>query len=230
MLKPTRIQESGPIELNLGIKLSLANLKMALALLYVFWKASGEILELVYANQQGHTVILKDELQQEINFYFQDVLTENAVTPASLENIIKHNPLLTSQIEALKVALEQVWKIAIVTFVDGRRAFTAEREGGNRYSKNLSFTKNVDIIDLVIQPNNDEYKKILFNWITNKSISINRQFENELIKAFSLISMEDIYKVRIIDGNDIRFVNTGIYEKIVDTPELHNQFHLTRFP
>jgi len=53
----------------------------------------------------------------------------------------------------------------------------------------------------------------LFNWITEIDTGLNTNLENELVKAFTLISEEAIFRLRVDEDNDIKFVHSGIYEK-----------------
>lgn len=218
-MRPEQITEKNNIELKLGIKSSLPNVKSALALIYSLWKSNGKNTEMAFANESSGNLSLKDEYKQALEGYFQDALTNTRTSTTAFENYINRNVVLTSQIEALKVAFELIWRIAIVKFEDEGKAFSAERQGGIRYSKKLLFTKNIDIIDLVVHSNESEYKKILFNWLTEIDTSLNTDLESELIRAFTIISEEAVYRLRIDENNDIKFINAGIYEKFQDGTE-----------
>jgi hypothetical protein len=219
-LRPEQIREKSTVELKLGIKSSLPNVKSALALIYSLWKSNNKKTELVFCNEVSGKLLLKDEYKQSLKNYFQDDLTSTGTTESIFEeNYTNKNAVLTSQIEALKVAFELIWRIAIVRFEDDSKPFSAERTGGVRFAKKLLFTKNVDIIDLVVQSNEREYKKILFNWLTEIDTSFNADLEKELIRAFTIISEEAVYRLRIDDKNDIKFINAGIYEKFEDGTE-----------
>lgn len=212
-MRPEQVKERKNIELKLGIKSSLPNVKSALALLYSLWVADDKKTEIIFANENGNKLFLKDEIFTNIEYFYNEILIEKNIEKEKFKNILESNVIVTSQIEALKVAFELIWRIAIVKFEDETKAFSSERQGGNRYSKRLYFTKNIDIIDLLIQSDEREYKKILFNWLTDVDTSFNKSLERQLVKAFTIISEESVYRLRIDENNDIKFINAGIYEK-----------------
>jgi len=128
--------------------------------------------------------------------------------------------LFVSQIESLKVAFELIWKIAIFEFKDSAKAFSAERTSGARYLKKIEFTKNIDIINLIIKQNEEAYKSILYSWIMEEST--NKQYEEnekDLISGLTLISEEAIYRLRLDENNELKFMNHGIYSAFVNGTE-----------
>ena len=72
---------------------------------------------------------------------------------------------MKSQIEALIVAFELVWRIAEVNFTDVSKPASIERTGGIRYPKKLSYSSNIDIVHSVISGNEPEYIKVLLSWM-----------------------------------------------------------------
>lgn len=218
-MRPEQVKERSNIELKLGIKSSLPNVKSALALLYTLWAANGRKTDIVFGDENGNKLLLKNDIFNSISTYYDEILTDKGITEDELRNGLNTNVILTSQIEALKVAFELIWRVAIVKFDDETKAFSAERQGGNRYSKKLQFTKNIDIVDLLIQSNEKEYKKVLFNWLISTDTSYDENLERQLTKVFTIISEESVYRLRVDANNDIKFINAGIYEKFEDGTE-----------
>ena len=89
--------------------------------------------------------------------------------------------------ESLIVAFELVWKLAIIKFEDKARSNSAERTGNSRYSKVLTFTSNIDIIDVVVS-NNENYPKVLLTWLLEKDgESSLAKYEEKLIKVLTQV-------------------------------------------
>lgn len=72
---------------------------------------------------------------------FKSDSKEAQISRDDLLGAINSNQLLKSQLEALIVSFELVWKLAKVDFVDADKPASAERTGGKRYPK-LARTNN----------------------------------------------------------------------------------------
>lgn len=216
MSRPDKIIVDRKIDLKLGIKSSLPKVKSLVGLVYVLWRLEGKETELHYSDQEEIGIVLKENLKRLLTNYFQTELEESGISEDDFIRKINNNVLFKSQIEALIVALELIWKISRVQFEEEGTSFSRERQGGGRYPKKLLFTKNIDNIDLLYSNNEDQYKKIIFNWIIDADLNVNTNFESALIKAFTLMSEEAIYKIRIDDEKQILFYQSGIYSKLVE--------------
>ncbi|WP_182007311.1 AAA family ATPase [Priestia aryabhattai] len=222
MVYPKKISNFEEVQLKLGIKSSLPRVKPLLSMVYAVWKTKGKDAELYYSVQDGDKVLLKEDIRVLMKDYFSAEIASSGMSEDQFYEILNNNVLVTHQIEALIVALELIWKIALVKFEDETKSFSSERKGKKRYQKKLQYTKNIDFIDLLISNNENEYKKILFNWITDNTLDINEQFEIALIKQFTIISEEAVYKIKINEDEDILFFQSGIYTRIIEgEPEVN---------
>ncbi|RGK73650.1 ATPase [Streptococcus anginosus] len=117
--------------------------------------------------------------------------------------------------EALIVAFELVWKIAKVNFVDDTKAASAERTGGVRFPKKLTYSINADIIHTLIESNRDSYIRILMSWV-GINVGIDHNLEMNLVHLLTAMSETAIFK--LVDGTrDVIFNQNSIYEKILET-------------
>ena len=215
-MRPIAANEYGPIELKLGIKSSLPHTKSAVALIIALWKACGQKSECSYTQQISNKVTINDVTFECLKDYFGAIITDETV----FRNTINTNPLLTSQIEALKVAFELIWKIGVFEFEDATKSFSSERQGGTRFSKKIFFTKNVDIINLVVKQNEDFSKNVLFSWLTETILEAQyKGIEDDIISGLTLISEEAVYRMRLDAANDLKFMNLGMYECFSDGSE-----------
>ncbi|MFW6015968.1 MAG: AAA family ATPase [bacterium] len=219
MVNPQPINVGEKVELKLGIKSSLPKVKNLLALLYVLWKINDKQTELnfctEYTEDNKIRIKLNSDLKNNIKVFFNEQLNKADIEVNELNQILDDNPLLSKQLEPLKVGLELIYKLATINFVNDM-ADSSERTGGERYEKKLIYTKNIDLIDIVINKNMDEYKNVLFNWITGLEIENNENSQNDLIKILTILSEEAIYRLRISEEEDIVFINSGIYSQLLD--------------
>ena len=213
---PIKLEISNKVELKLGIKSSLPKVKQTLALLYLLWKANGQLSTYDYAAQTNDEKIrIKDEYLEGIRLYL--VLFNFADwNEDTLSTQITNNPLISSQLEALQVALELVWKISKINFSD-HRAASSERQGRGRYPKELCYTKNIDIIDILVSTNEEEYIHILYNWLTDTNNPTPNPYETRLVKLLTSLSEEAIYKIRLAETEDNIFKLSGVYHQLANT-------------
>lgn len=140
MNRPDNILAYDEMDLKLGIKSSLPHVKSTLALAILLWECSDHPAELVYSEQNGDETVMASQLEQWAIDYLADICEEEHISPDDLINGFNQNQLFKSQMEALMVAFELVWKLAKVNFVDTTKAASAERTGGVRFPKKLTYS------------------------------------------------------------------------------------------
>lgn len=201
------------IDLKLGIKSSLPNATQAIVLSYLIWKCGDKKSQISYSKQIDDGLSLKDELSATIS----DLLQRNVdnFDKAVFDSHILNNPLLKAQIEALIVGFELVWKLARFQFVDGS-SFSAERTGGKRFEKIISYTSNIDVLDLLVKSNEKDFLKFFYEVLIQSSIS-NATIFDSFRKLLTVFSETAIYKIKS-DNGDLIFDNSGIYKSLLENP------------
>lgn len=179
------------------------------------WECSDRPAELIYSTQNGDAIVMTDELDQWVIDYLADICQEEQIDNESLITAINENQLFKSQMEALIVAFELIWKVAKVSFVDTGKAASAERTGGTRYPKKLIYTSNADIIHCLIASNTDAYLRVLMSWI-GFNVNVDPECEAQLFQLISVLSESAVFK--LVDGDrDVIFNQNSIYRKILET-------------
>lgn len=215
MNRPDNLLVYDELDPKLGIKSSLPHVKSTLALTILLWECADHPSELIYSQSNGDEIIISDELDQWLIDYLNDVCEEEQIDAETLMTGINRNQLLKSQIEALMVAFELVWKIAKVDFVESGKPASSERTGGKRYPKKLNYSVNIDIIHSVIVGNETAYKRVLMAW-TGFNIEYDNEYELILARLFTALAEVAIFK--LTDRNkDIVFNQNSIYRKIIET-------------
>lgn len=215
MNRPDSILVYDELDLKLGIKSSLPHVKSTLALAVLIWECADHPSEITYSQQEANGIIISDEVDQWITDYLADICEEEQIDVETLMTIINQNQLLKSQMEALIVAFELVWKIAKIDFVESGKPASSERTGGVRYPKKLKYSVNIDIIHSVISSNENAYKRVLMAW-TGFDIDYDIECETTLTRLFTALSEGAVFK--LTDGDkDVVFNQNSIYRKIIET-------------
>ncbi|WP_147564902.1 AAA family ATPase [Clostridium tyrobutyricum] len=217
MNRPDNIMAYDEIDLKLGIKSSLPHVKSTVAFAILLWECADHPAELIYSEQNNDEIVLTDELEQWIIDYLADICEEEQIDAETLISTMNKNQLLKSQMEALMVAFELVWKLAKVNFVETNKAASAERSGGIRYPKKLTYTVNIDIIHSIISSNENAYIRVLMSWV-GFNIDVDPECNKTLTYLLTTLSEGAVFK--LTDGNrDVIFNQNSIYQKLLETPE-----------
>ena len=205
---PSQVILNKTLDLNLGITSSLPKIKMTLSLIYFMWLSEGKPSKLEYCRQiedaDGNKILtIRDEIKDRLfNLFKKHGLMESYSEEFVLQKI-NSNPIMNSQIEALKVAFELVWKISEFSFLDEELSFSSERAkvAGKivRYPKKIKYSRDIDILDLLVKQNEKEYLKTIFSWLIDESSGE----KSDLVKLFTILSDEAIYRLRIDDNYNI---------------------------
>lgn len=220
-VNPKNIVNREELNLRLGIKCSLPDINKLLAVFYSIYAATkkSEIVFCVeYSNSNNKIAIkLKEEYESLIFNFFDSQINSEGIDKNVFLEYFNNSPLFTQHIESLQVALQLYWKLGEIIFEDKNKANTIERTGGNRYSKKIFFSTNVDLIELTFSNEenilSERFKNYLFNVIINKG-STDDSVNNKLSKLLSTFSEETTYKIRV-SGTEIMFQQIGIYEEII---------------
>lgn len=217
MNRPENLSVYDELDLKLGIKSSLPHVKGTIALAILLWECADRPAELIYSQQNGDSIVLTDELDQWLVDALSEICEEEQIGFEALMAGINENQLFKSQMEALIVAFELVWKLAKVSFVEDGKAASAERTGGTRYPKKLLYTVNADIIHSLIDSNYDAYIRVLLSWI-GFNINADPECEQHMLHLLTALSEEAVFK--LMDGNqDVIFNQDSVYTKLLETED-----------
>jgi len=206
---PKTIQTRPNIDSRLGIKSSLPNVKQLLGAVLALGLKLDEIHPTITYSEEydeNRKTRIKAEYEtKEILFeLFGLLIPEKSVFIDQLNE----NPLFKSQIEALKVCLSNIYKLADINFIAGYNS-TKERTGGNRFNKKLSFSLNTELI-LIDYRDREDIKEVLLAWIMGQETK-HSYLEKVLIQKLTILSEETIFKIRKDNGDEVLFQQEGIY-------------------
>ena len=124
---------------------------------------------------------------------------------------MESSPLFSSQLEHLQVLFTLFWKLAKIKFI-GDHPDSKERTGGLRYIKNLEFTTNIDLIDLMLSSHDAETSQsevfaTLLGWLEGQEP--NTELSKKLKKFLTILSEDTWFK-----HNDTTFLQEGIYSSL----------------
>lgn len=215
MVKVDNLKYYSPIDLKLGIKSSMPKVKSAMALLLLLWQASDNKYDIEYSSNEGQNkIVLKSIVYSKVFSQVQEIFSAEGIDSSGFSDTLNSNPLLSSQIEALIVTFELCYELARFTFVDSSKSFSAERTGGSRFEKKISFTSNFDFLTLIFADDLSSLNRVLLNWL-GYEISDSSDTEEKLINFLTLISEKAIYKLEN-NGDDVYFNNMAIYDLLAN--------------
>lgn len=206
---PQPIKKRTPQNARLGIKSSLSNLKRVVSLVYLLYIANDRKSKIDYSEEYtdgGTTKIrLKDAYKASVSSIF---------APGEADRVIAANPLLTSQMEALQVGLELVFQLGKVNFV-ARKASSAERTGGNRYAKTITFSKNIVLLDVYFSAlPEDKRNRVLVSWMKNEATVTDPDVDVAIYRI--LTAFTENLKMSVDDGTaNITFEQEGLYKELL---------------
>lgn len=217
MNRPDNATAYGELDLKLGIKSSLPNVKSTLGLVILLWEATGRPADLAYSKQSGNELVISTEIEGQVIDYVKNILEHNGIAEDLFLTKVNNNQLFKSQMEALIVALELIWKLAKVTFIDSTKPYSAERTGGIRYEKKLAYSLNLDIIHAIICDDLENYKSILLSWM-GMNVQTDPDKNKNLLQVLNALSEGALYKLS--DGDrDIVFNQNSLYKKLLISDE-----------
>ncbi len=223
MPQPNPIVQRERVTRRLGIKSSISNVKALLASVYLFWMIGGRTSRIEYADPESSgtdRLTINPALSHALDKYFSD---HGFTRPENLIEKLESSPLFTAQIEPLQVALQLIWKLAKIEL---SYAGLAERTGGLRHSKKLSFSVMVDALDLLMQDDdgNDraETINILLKWL-GCEVPLEEKLADKLERFLTILS-EDTHMKHKYNGEDLVFQQNGIYQALLSREDEPMQF------
>lgn len=203
---PKSIEPQKELDNRLGIKSSLNKLSSVIALSYILYCINSKKATIDYSeeldNQGTKSLVLKTEFERSI-------LQEYNIPSEVLNN----NPLLKSQLEAIQVGFSLMFKLGVIKYIDFPNTDTKERTGKERYQKKITFSTNINILDLYIsswsiETQKEELRLWLFGTPSDSPFSIG------LRKLLTIFSEDTLYKLRA-QNQEILFQQEGIYSELL---------------
>ena len=204
---PEKIKSRKPQNARLGIKSSLSNLKRVVSLVYLLYLANDRKGKIDYSEE--YTVGGSTKIRLKDNY---KAFVSNLFSPAEADSVIGENPLITSQLEPLQVGLELVFQLGKISFV-AKKASSAERTGGNRYAKSITFSKNIIYLDVYLSAlSENDRNAVLAAWMKN-SIS---GTDSDAALYRILASFTENLKMSVYNGTENRiFEQEGLYKELL---------------
>ena len=217
MNRPDNIVKYDEMDLKLGIKSSLPHAKSTLALAILLWEVAGKPFELVVSEEIDGKTVISDELKEKVLNYLAKLIESENIGSNQLIDIINENQLFKSQLEALIVAFELVWRIGKIDFTDSTKPASSERAGGLRFSKTMKYSANMDIIGSLVDSNNTEIIKVLLSWI-GVNVASDKEHEKSVLSLLTVLSEGAVFKMSD-NTTDIVFNQNCIYKKLLESKD-----------
>lgn len=204
---PQPIKKRYPQNARLGIKSSLSSLKRVVSLVYLLYLANDRKSKIDYSEEYLDGATTKIRLKDAYKAFVSAIFAAGEADGA-----IAANPLITSQLEPLQVGLELVFQLGKINFV-AKKASSAERTGGSRFAKTITFSKNIVFIDVYFSAlPEDKRKKVLASWMKNEESGTDADAAlYQMLTAFT-----ENLKMSVDDGAVNRtFEQEGLYKELL---------------
>lgn len=214
MAVPLPYDEPPALDARLVTKTSLPKPRAAIALLLLLWFQSGKPSSIVYGRQSGASAdggIIDKGVVDAVQSYAAG--HKQLLNADEIAVFLKGNPLLESQMESLNSAFELVWRLGTFSFTDSTLGRTAERTGGIRYQKQVRFSANLDLINILSEPNPDSFAGVLLNWIGAPTVC-DKTLESRLIRMLAVFSSSALFKTSKGDEGTV-FTVAGVYDSLL---------------
>lgn len=218
MNRPDYIPTYDPLDLKLGIKSSLPHVKSTLALAILLWESSDNPSVVNYSIQKENEIVLPENMENTLFDCVDDICGKEGISFNELIANVNQNQLFKSQLEALIVAFELIWKLAKVEFVDSNKAASAERTGGIRYPKKLSYSVNIDVIHALISGDTESYFRVLLAWM-GMDVAFDDACETRLMRVLTALSETAVFRLEESE-REVIFNQNSIYKKIIETNDV----------
>jgi len=213
MIRPKNIKQYDDIDLKLGIKSSFPNAKSTLAMLIMFWQACDKPSEIAYSKANGNKIVIADALKDKLIKKFQPFYSVFKISDDDFIKKINSGDLFENQMEPLHVGIELVWRLACIRFSENRSQ-SAERTGGERFCKTLFYTSNMDIIDILIESDDNEYSNVLLKWIGCINDDETKA-DFTLTRLLTCLAEDSIYRMEV-NGDEIIYNLNSVYEALLE--------------
>ena len=185
-------------------------MKSTISLFILLWEATDRRDILEYATQSGNDIVLSDNIMAQLLEYTRDVRENNSIDDAAFKSKVNTNQLLKSQLEALIVAFELIWRLGKVTFCT-KMAASAERTGNMRFPKKISYSANMDIIHYAVGIDSSNLVKTLLAWL-DFPVPTEPTVENALTHILCVFAEDAVFRMETAGNTDIIFNQLGIYQ------------------
>lgn len=210
MNTPHPIQPQRKVDLKLGIKSSLPDVKSTIALFILIWEATERLADIIYAKQDGDTISASDSVIAALLVYTKNERQTAGISDKEFVDKVNENQLFKSQLEALIVAFELIWKLGKFTFQDGKSS-GAERTGGKRYPKKIAYSANMDVLHYAVGLNNHGLSQTLLSWL-GLSSQTKLEVEDALVHILCAFAEDAIFRLELNGGAVLIFNQLGIYQ------------------
>lgn len=91
MNKPYPVEKYGPVDLKLGIKSSLPNVKATLALAVLLWESDRTNSTIVYSASNGNGLTIEPSAKTKLNAFVSPHLSTAGISLSDFENKVNDN-------------------------------------------------------------------------------------------------------------------------------------------
>lgn len=218
MTAPLPFAEPPALDARLVTKSSLKKPRAAIGLLLLLWFQNGKPSSIVYGRPSGASSdggIIDDGVVTAVQNYASS--HNQSLSANEIAAFLKGNPLLESQMEPLNSGFELVWRLGTFSFTDQKLGRSAERKGGIRYQKQIRYSANLDLVNIISEPDPDSFANLLLSWV-GASTACDKNLESQLIRMLAVFASRALFKTSKGEKGTV-FTVSGVYDALLDGNE-----------
>lgn len=205
---PYKYNNRQPLNLRLGIKSSFSKIRNAIALAYCFYIANDKKHLCIYSKQDNDSISIDETLKQKIELLLGGI---------EIDSFVKNSSLFLAQLEHIQVTFELLFGLGRINFVNQTKNSSLERTGGKRYQKQILFSSQIRLLDIIINSySKEEQVEFLLSWLKDTPSS-NKKLEIAICEFLTILSERCIFKLKFKDDDDLYFQQEGIIKAILES-------------
>lgn len=215
---PVPYSAQKPYPIRLRTKTSFTAPKSKIALVILFWlgsKPTGVVPFIVSKELTGEEgdpgAQFDSSLVNDLVGRVSNLLPQIQVD--QLRVAIQDHPLLKDQLEPMQMGISYLWKLAEITFSEPRPN-SAERKGGQRFPKNISYSSAIDLISALADLDESAVLRTLITWaLPGLNIEPSTVAEKALTRVLTHSSERSLFMLKL-NGDDFIFTQPGILDRL----------------
>lgn len=230
---PSRLLIEDSINIRAGVKSSLREPRRLVAAVYLCWISAGRPGCLTCTSgtegKKYTDPTISNEVVAGLDLIIRELLPDIDWSAVDLSQLLNSSPLVETQIEPLKVAMEVIWRLGSidngnksernsVKFADESSYQNGLKQGLPRYPRTIHFSHAMDSVDSVVFADGENDVagiSVMLSWLGVSNMLVEKSREKSILNLLVSFSDQAVVKMKSSDpGGDIYFTTGEVYRRL----------------